>query len=127
MTVRITTFNPDGTLAVYHDEGGHGGTLPLRQVVPPQGPDGQGSARALHIPCPVAGCGATSTVPIGGGHDDSGLVQRLFARRMLAEAIRTQDPQLRTAAQVKARLKQLIVAAEGESRWRLEAVDDPTV
>lgn len=124
MSVRPVAFDPSGGVVVWHDEGTHGGTVPLADVAFARDPDGSVDPDVLVLPCPVAGCGAVSLHPVGGGAGGA-RVQLLFWRTVRRRAAALGIPaNQRTAAAVKARIKARVEATDGPGRWRLEALAD---
>lgn len=119
MAVRPLRVNPDGTVAVWHDELVHGGVVRLTDLRPGLLANGQKDFRFTQLTCPVAGCGAVSVHPCSGGCDPDN-VQRLFARLILA------NPALpaTTWPAAKALLKKLVADLDGPDRWRLENVGE---
>ncbi len=123
MAVRPTAINPDGTIAVVHDEAGHTGTLTFAQVGFPRRPDGTPDYRLAALPCPGPNCGARSVYPITGG-SDAALVQFMFAKALRYTTDPRRPPAAKTWDEAKARVKALVVAQEGPDRWRLEGVPE---
>lgn len=121
MAIRPVAFLPGGDIRCWHDEGDHGGVVAeadVRFASRPTGPD----ARFIEITCPVAGCGAVSVHPVGGGVDPS-RIQRLFLRLVLRRAAALGLPAgQRSFAAVKARVRLMIEAMDGEGRFRLTDV-----
>jgi hypothetical protein len=78
MGIRPTGYSAQG-VEVWHDERGHGGTVPWAEVDYLKRPDGTGHQSYVVLPCPVAGCGSVSTHPVSGGADRDG-VRELFAQ-----------------------------------------------
>jgi hypothetical protein len=85
VSVLPVKFNADGSVDVVHGDapgGSHGGTvsagaLSLGAFSTLTG--GGQTHNAIGLPCPVAGCGAVSFHPIGGGAEPAA-VQELFVR-----------------------------------------------
>lgn len=117
MAVRPLRVNPDGTIAVWHDEAEHGGTVRLTDLRLVRQPNGQPNFRFTQLACPVAGCGAISVHPASGGCDPDA-VQRLFAHLILANPLLP----ARTWQAAKDLLKQLVEELDGPGRWRLDGV-----
>lgn len=105
MAIRVTGYNARG-LDVWHDEGGHGGALSWAQLLATLG-DGD----TLTLACPVAGCGAISVCPVGGG-GDPGPTQELFARIYL----RASQGGVTTRAGAIALLRERVAREDGPGR-----------
>lgn len=116
MAIRPTKFNADGSVDVWHDELGHGGTLQASDLAWARGADGTPNTDYAVVPCPFAGCTSHSVHPISGGCDPR-RVQFLFAlahrRRLLAA-----DPTT-TWAQVKTFVRNRVAAMDGLPRWQI--------
>lgn len=90
MAIRPVMIHDDGTVTVWHDERGHGGTLALADLAFGRTPAGRTLTECIVTPCPA--CGKTpvardgtggewvsySVHPVSGGCDAE-RVQRLFA------------------------------------------------
>lgn len=122
MAIRPVTFNADGSIEVWHDEGGHGGRVPLGALQLGRLP---GAAtpdqRTVTVSCPVAGCGSSSTHPLVGGVVPRE-VQRAIVRALLASGLSGVP---RTWATLKPTIKQLVLQLGGIEAWLWES-DDPT-
>jgi hypothetical protein len=79
VAVEIIEHRQDGGAEVIHTEMGHGGTVLGNRVQFVKNQDGSTNPDYLVMPCPVDGCGAVSTHPIGGGAQPFE-VQKEFAR-----------------------------------------------
>lgn len=113
--IRPTGFNPDGTVQVWHDEGGHGGAVAVATLVQPPRLDGQPDLTYCALPCPV--CPSVSFHPAVGDATARDLVQRLFVRRLQARAAG------RTWLQARALVRALIQQQDGGlDRWQLANV-----
>jgi hypothetical protein len=129
MAIRTVAFDPSGGITVNHDEAGHGGAVAFADLVFARNPDGTVNPDFLVVPCPVAGCGALSVHPVGGGAAPA-MVQKLFLRVVSRRAAALGIPLgQRTFAAIKARVKARVLATDSADRWRLEAMtsedDDP--
>lgn len=65
MSVRPMAFSPDGTVSIWHDEGGHGGSVNLADLAFGAAIGAPDDERCIVLPCP--GCGSVSSHPVGGG------------------------------------------------------------
>ena len=83
MSVRPVTFNPDGSIDVVYDEGGHSGTIPAAEVQWAKTMDGTDNHLFITLNCPD-GCGASSTWPVGGGADPV-KGQQMFVQKVQRE------------------------------------------
>mgnify|MGYP001297456454 CR=1 FL=1 len=85
MSVRITGFNKDGTIDVFHDDPGygHGGVLELADLEYGKGPDGiTDDERYIRVPCPFPDCNSVSIHPITGGADPDRIQKLAVIHRM---------------------------------------------
>lgn len=83
MSIRPVQFNADGSIEVLHDELGHGGTIPAAEIVWALGMDGTPNHNFIVLTCP-AGCGSSSTWPVGGGADVV-MGQQMFVNKVASE------------------------------------------
>jgi hypothetical protein len=79
VSVRPVTFNADGSIDVYYDEGNHEGTIPAAEVAWVTKIDGSHDHNFIELYCPD-GCGAVSTWPVGGGADAT-MGQQMFVQK----------------------------------------------
>lgn len=120
MAVRPLSANQDGTVEVWHDEAGHGGTVTPDNINFGRNIDGTVTIDVIELPCPVPGCGAVSWHPVTGGCDPPN-VQLLFASAYkVSNRVGAQDWDSAKDA-VAAR----IAALAGISQYRLETAEDP--
>lgn len=104
---------------VLHEEVGHTGSIPFEAVDFRRNPDGTRDYSFATLRCPVAGCDAATTHPIGGGGWPE-IVQRLFVAAALA-ASPTELPNPPTSlAEARQRVKALVDRQDGPGRWRGE-------
>jgi len=113
MAIRPISFNSDGSVEVYHDEGNHGGTVQVADIHYAKAPDGTEDERFLLLACPVAGCSSVSLHPIGGGCDPEN-VQRLHAH------IRKVKAPTRKWADVTAEVRTKADQMDGPGRGRVK-------
>jgi hypothetical protein len=129
VSVRPVRFEPDGGIEVVHDEAGHGGTVAFADIAFGRNPDGTLNPDFIVLTCPVAGCGAVSVHPVGGGAAP-GEVQKLFARTVMRRAAALGIPVAqRNWAGIKGRIRARVQAMDGPERRfyleRMQGEDDP--
>lgn len=116
MAISVLEVHRDGTVAVWHDEANHGGTVTLADFRPRRdAPDLPADSRYTIIACPEPGCDAASLYPASGGSDPE-MVQRLFVHLILANP----DIPSRSWPAAKTLLKRMVTELDGDDRWRLE-------
>jgi hypothetical protein len=119
MAVRPVAYDPTGGVAVWHDEGGHGGAVAFAAVRFGQKDDGTPNPEALELTCPV--CGALSVHPTGGGAAP-GAVQKLFVRTLVRRAALPAlaiPPAQRTLPALLLRLRAVVDRLDGPGHFRL--------
>lgn len=130
MAIRPLRVNANGSVEVFHDEAGHGGTVQLADLAHLVGPDGIADPAFLALPCP--GCSGVTIHPASGGaapHE----VQRLFAAKFKIHGVpqrpdaagRKRPPKsVKDWSEAKGNLRALVEAQDGPGRWLLENVEE---
>jgi hypothetical protein len=126
LAIRPVAFNPDGSIEVWHDERGHGGTVTEADIKFAKKPDGTDDERFIILECPVPGCNSASIHPVGGGVDPE-QVQKMFARKFKktpgnAKAPHSEKPAQRTWDEAKGALKKIVEEMDGSGRFKLDNV-----
>ena len=98
--IRPISWTPGGSLTVWHDERGHGGDVPPASLVFARHPSGAVNLQCLRIPCPAPGCDSESLHPVTGDGSCRAMVQRVFGRRVMAQAAGRTWLQARTMVRV---------------------------
>jgi hypothetical protein len=116
MSVRPVTFNEDGSIEVFHDDLGHGGTIPASEVTWTQNPDGE-THFFITLTCPF-GCGAISLHPAAGGAAPIE-VQQMFVNKVQLDgcACGAIEPNNNTAAP-EAHVRLNCNRMDGPGRWQ---------
>ena len=115
MTVRPVTFNPDGSIDVVYDEGGHSGTIPADQIQWSQGIDGSHDHNFIVLSCPD-GCGATTTHPVGGGAAPTE-VQQMFILKVQREGCACGNVEAGNENLADAHAHLNCARMDGDGRW----------
>jgi hypothetical protein len=126
MAIRPITYNPDGSIEVWHDEFSHGGTIPEADIKFAKKHDGTDDERFIILNCPYPGCNSSSLHPASGGCDPE-QVQKLFAKmykkHSAIEKLPHHEKQAqRTWDQAKANLKRVVEEMDGPGRFRLDGI-----
>jgi hypothetical protein len=84
MAIRPIKFNDDGSIEIWHDEFGHGGTISEKDINHAKDEKGNEDERFLVLECPVLGCNSYSVHPVSGGVDPKN-IQELFVRKHMTD------------------------------------------
>jgi len=115
MSVRPVTFQPDGSIDVVYDEGGHSGTIPAAEVQWATHIDGSHNHNFIVLVCPD-GCGATSTHPVGGGAAPAE-VQQMFVEKTEREGCACGNVEAGTNAVPESHVRLNCSRMDGPERW----------
>jgi hypothetical protein len=115
MSVRPVGFNPDGSIDVVLDEGGHSGTIPAAAVQWTTGVDGGPDHNFIVLVCPD-GCGAASTWPVGGGADAK-MGQQMFVQKTEREGCACGNVAAGTTAVPESHVRLNCSRMDGPERW----------
>ena len=128
MAIRPIVFNSDGSIEVWHDERGHGGTIQEADIQFAKKPDATDDERLIILNCPVSGCGSQSIHPAGGGCDPE-RVQKMFARKFKKKPHDPKPPHFEKPAErswdeAKKALKKIVEEMDGLGRFKLDGVEE---
>jgi hypothetical protein len=118
MSIRPVTFNANGSIEVYHDEFSHSGTIPASEITWSADREGELNHFFISLNCP-AGCGSTSTWPVGGGADAFN-GQTMFVKKVELDGcacgqVAPEDTSALPASHVRLNCNRL----DGPGRWQV--------
>src|SRR5215471_3878824 len=118
MSIRPTSFLPNGDIEVVYDELGHSGTIPAAEIRWTTDISGVENHNYIVLDCPD-GCGGSSTHPVGGGADAL-KVQQMFVNKVDLEGCACGHVSAGDATTLNESHVHLQVARmDGEGRWAL--------
>jgi len=125
MAVRPIAYHANGDVDVVEDGTGHAGVVSLRDQSFLVRQDGTLDQDWLGLTCPVAGCGAVSYHPVGGGCS-RGLIQKMFAIKWMRDGQLIGIPvNERGWPTIKARVCSHADAMDGPGSCRITGMSGP--